>query len=140
VRAYTHTPCQDLIRKGFPLKRLKCIFNKNKKFSCKDRFVNKNKINYIKPKTQAQLVFVSRVMSMCVQVSLCAPRLILRDPEVDDQVSIRWPWDLWHSNRWLLKNKPNIWPVELHPLRLSYILFNELWSGGVTENKEDYEA
>ena len=85
----THTPCQDLIRKGFPLKRLKCIFNKNKKFSCKDRFVNKNKINYIKPKTQAQLVFVSGVMFMCVQVSLCAPRLILRDPEVDDQVNIR---------------------------------------------------
>lgn len=70
ARARAHTPCQNLIRKGFPLERLKCIFNENKKISCKDRFVNKNKINYIKTKTQAQLVPVSGVMSMLLSCIL----------------------------------------------------------------------
>jgi hypothetical protein len=36
-------------------------------------------------------------------------------PEVNDHVSLQWPWGLWDSNWWPLGSKPRAWPVELHP-------------------------
>jgi hypothetical protein len=38
------------------------------------------------------------LVTVGVQVSLRALRLISRCPKVNDQVSLQWPWDLWHSN------------------------------------------
>jgi hypothetical protein len=45
--------------------------------------------------------------------------------EVNDHVSLKWPWGSWDSNWWSLGSKLKAWPVELHPSMLSFIV---LWA------------
>ena len=49
-----------------------------------------------------------------IRVSLRAPRLISRDPEVNDHVNLQWSWSLWHLNWWSLESKLKAWSFKLH--------------------------
>jgi len=35
-------------------------------------------------------------------------------PKVNDHVNFQWPWNLWHSNWWLLGSKLKTWPIKLY--------------------------
>jgi hypothetical protein len=54
------------------------------------------------------------------KIKSISPQLIPRDPEVNDHVSLQWSWSLWYSNRWPLGSKPMVWPVKLHLSGLWY--------------------